>query len=96
LASNFVEKRLKPLANRAYGSDRPTASTAARMLSSFDDWVNAAHPFRHGHNTEVPVSLPDDLAVLLVSQGAGFIRWLADIDRVMKRDRQSSAPSPGA
>ena len=81
ITEGFVNERIRPLADRIYRSDAATASTGGRMVSSFADWVQAAHPFRHGQRTEVPIVLPDDLAILLISQGASFIRWLVDFDR---------------
>jgi hypothetical protein len=84
LDSTFVEKRLKPLVQKLYGDDPRENSTASRLLSSFSDWVNAAHPYRHGHNSEVPLSLPVDMAIMLMSEGAAFIRWLAAIDQTLR------------
>lgn len=83
LTATSIRKHLQPLVNKVYATaDPPTISTAGRMLSSFESWVDAAHPFRHGHQTETPVSVPEELGVLLLSQGASFLRWLADIDRM--------------
>jgi len=87
LSTSSLEKHLRPIINRLYGKDPATVSAAGRMLGSFQAWTDAAHPFRHGQKTEVPIDLPEDVAVLLVSQGASFIRWLADIDR-------GTTPSP--
>lgn len=84
LDTGFVEKRLKPLVQKLYGDDPRDNSTAARLLSSFSDWVNAAHPYRHGHNAEIPLSLPVDMAIMLMSEGAAFIRWLAAIDQTLR------------
>jgi hypothetical protein len=81
LASAACDKHLKPLVNKIYGAEAPTASTAGRAASSFGKWADAAHPFPHGSKTEAPINLPDDLAVFLINQGASHIRWLAAVDQ---------------
>lgn len=81
LDANFVEKRLKPLCQKLYGTDPHATSTSTRLMSAFADWVDAAHPYRHGQKSELPVVLPDDIAIALISACAVFVRWLVDIDR---------------
>jgi hypothetical protein len=81
LDEGFVNKELRRIVDRVFAGDEQIKSTANRLLSSFGKWVAAVHPFRHGHDREQPLVLPDDVAVLAVSQGASFLRWLADLDR---------------
>lgn len=81
LDAGFVNKRIVPLCERVYNGDAAARMTACRLAAGFADWVNAAHPFRHGQKTEEPTVLPDDLAVALISQGASFVRLLVDVDR---------------
>ena len=85
LTETFVDRELRPLCDRLFNSDPQLKMTAGRLLSSFGKWVDAIHPYRHGHDRDQPLVLPDDLAILAVSQGAGFIRWLVDIDRRQAR-----------
>jgi hypothetical protein len=73
---------LQPLINQTYGTaHESTISAATRTCGSFAKWADACHPYRHGHGSEAPVPPPIELAVVLVSQGASFIRWLAGVDR---------------
>jgi hypothetical protein len=81
LTEPFVDRELRPLCDRLFSNDPQLKTTAGRLLSSFGKWVDAIHPYRHGHEREQPLVLPDDFAILAVSQGAGFIRWLVDVDR---------------
>ncbi len=81
LTEAFVNRELRALCDRVFNGDDQLRATAARLLSSFGKWVDAIHPYRHGHERDQPLVLPDDLAILAVSQGAGFIRWLVDLDR---------------
>lgn len=73
-----VTTTLKPIVDRLHGDlTAATQSHAGRMLSSFADWANAGHPYRHAQaGTEIQAPT-HSLAVLYLSTGAGFIRWLA-------------------
>jgi len=81
LDERFVERELRPICDRLFNSDAQLKATAGRLLSSFSKWVDAVHVYRHGHERDQPLTLPDDLAILAVSQGAAFVRWLVDVDR---------------
>lgn len=81
LTESAVDKNLRQMCDRLFSSDEQLKSMAGRLLSSFSKWVAALHPYRHGHDRDRPLTLPDDVAVLVVSEGATFIRWLVDLDR---------------
>jgi hypothetical protein len=81
LDEGFVNKELRRIVDKVFAGDEQLKITANRLLSGFGKWVDAVHPFRHGHDREQPLVLPEDVAVLAVSQGASFLRWLADLDR---------------
>lgn len=81
LDEGFVNKELRRIVDKVFAGDEQLKSTTNRLLSGFGKWVDAVHPFRHGHDREEPLVLPDDVAVLAVSQGASYLRWLADLDR---------------
>ena len=49
------------------------------MLLSFKDWVDGAHFYRHEPSTDDAAQPPLDFAVLMFSNGASFLRWLAQI-----------------
>jgi hypothetical protein len=80
LTAAFIKAELEPRLQKLSG-DPVTTMSSARSLQSLSDWVDAAHPYRHGHEAENPVNPPVELVILLASQGASFLRWLADIDR---------------
>lgn len=81
LTQGTVKSELEPVVQRAYANEKHACMAGARMASSFADWVQAVHPYRHGQGTEEIVVPPDEITVLVVSQGASFVRWLAEIDR---------------
>lgn len=56
-------------------------SASAKLLEAYKDWINAAHFYRHEEGVEEPSQPSEDLAILMVSQGLSFVRWLAGIDR---------------
>jgi hypothetical protein len=80
LDAGFVRAELERRINKLYAQDPVAQRSGAKAAQSFADWVDAAHPYRHGHEAEEPVAPPLELAVLLTSQAASFIRWLVDLD----------------
>jgi hypothetical protein len=53
------------------------ASKAAEyLLDSLCDWIDAGHIYRHGQKVQEPLPPPIDLAVIFISQGASYIRYL--------------------
>jgi len=49
------------------------------MLNAFEDWTAACHVYRHAPG-EAETSQPSfEIAILMVSQGYGFVRWLAEM-----------------
>lgn len=80
LDAGFVRSELEPRVQRLYANDAVAQRSSAKAAQSFADWIDAAHPYRHGHEAEEPIAPPLELTVLLVSQGASFIRWLVDLD----------------
>lgn len=73
--SAFVDKKM---AER----DEVAKSASARFTLGFADWVNACHPYRHGHDQPNAPEPPIELAVALMSSGAAYLRWLATLDQV--------------
>lgn len=62
--------------------EHPTLQAAsAKTLEAFKQWVNAAHFYRHEQGVEEPNQPAAEVAILLVSQGLSFVRWLTVLDR---------------
>jgi hypothetical protein len=59
----------------------PAKHAAAKALASLCDWIDGAHFYRHSPGTPEPAPPPFELAIMFISTGAGFLRWLAEIDR---------------
>lgn len=67
------------ISDAAYASNPIARASAEDMKKSFGEWIEACHHYRHGQGQPEPNQPPIGLAVLLVSQGLGFIRWLAEL-----------------
>ena len=78
---NFVMNEILSRIHKIYDSDSTAHRCGGEAAKSFANWVNAAHCYRHGQKTEEPIAPPGELAILLVSQAASYIRWLVDLDR---------------
>ena len=66
-----IASRLKPLIIDVYPGDRRAQETASEMLSSFSNWIDAAHGYRHEEGTQDAVAQPPlTLTMYLFSTGA--------------------------
>jgi hypothetical protein len=81
LTGKDAQRLLEPLLQRANANDNTAKSTAGKLLSSFREWVDAAHNYRHEPGQEEPAPPPLPLAIHIVSVGASCIRWLAELDK---------------
>lgn len=81
LNTGAVETHLAPLIQKLYGSDAGAVRAASKQVASFKDWVDASHNYRHEQGSEEPVQPPIDLAVLAISNGTSFLRWLIALDQ---------------
>jgi len=75
-------QKLETVLQVAHATDKVALSAAMKLLNSFKDWIDAAHFYRHEAGREDPVQPPLTLVVHMVSVGASFIRWLAELDAV--------------
>jgi hypothetical protein len=91
LGSPEIGTFLAPLLKKHYADDEPAMRSAQRLANSLKGWVDGAHFQRHGQPIEEPYQPPDEVAVVLVSQGTAFLRWLTDLDRAMNGGASNSA-----
>jgi hypothetical protein len=76
-----VKKSLIPYMDRRMkDADSVAKRSAAKLVEGFADWVNACHPYRHGHDQAEAPAPPIEMAIALMGAGASYIRWLAMID----------------
>lgn len=56
-------------------------SVSAKMLGAFKEWINAAHFYRHEPGEAAPSQPSEEVAIMMVSQGLSYVRWLAQVDK---------------
>ena len=71
-----IKKKLTPLIEATYSGR--AKDSAKLLLESFCKYVNAAHIYRHADSEKEPTPPPMALAVLFLTQGGSFLRWLID------------------
>lgn len=80
LGKQEVNSHLKPVVDKLYAGNATALRSATQMIKSLGEWADAAHWYRHGQKSEEPTPPPLDFAVLMVTAGAGYLRWLAVVD----------------
>ena len=79
LTANEVRGPLRTIA--CAGLDGTERDGTNRMIESFAEWVNACHQYRHAPGAPEPQPPSLHLAILMVSQGASWLRWLITLDQ---------------
>lgn len=81
LGAKEADAMLRPVVVHRYASSSTSVKEEAnRMLAAFKEWIQAGHWERHAQGTEDPHAMPEELGVLMVSQGASYLRWLIELD----------------
>lgn len=76
-----AKTRLSPMVQGHYKNDPIMQGSSAKVLNSFYSWIDAAHYYRHERGTEDPSQPDEDLAIVLISEGLAFLRWLVGVDK---------------
>jgi hypothetical protein len=76
-----VKANLKGIVQNLHLGDAVAQRAADKLVAAFEDWVDASHNYRHEAGSEEFVQPPIDLAVLAISNGTAFLRWLIAIDQ---------------
>ena len=77
LGSSEIEKNLKPIISKKFEGSNLNA--AKLYCSSFGNWVNSLHQFRHADAEQAPSQPDERLTLALFSAGTGYLRWLVGI-----------------
>ncbi|PLU12404.1 hypothetical protein BMJ30_27740 [Sinorhizobium medicae] len=77
-----VQKHLEPLVNRLYADEKPAIYLAQKLVASLRDWIDGAHFYRHEPGAEEPAQPPLELAIYMLSEAGGHLRWLAKLDAI--------------
>jgi hypothetical protein len=85
LDKSSAEKYLLPDIQRIYESHALMQRASAQIIRSFAQWIEAAHHYRHAAGEEQPAQPKEELAIILISEGMSFTRWLVAIDKKLGR-----------
>jgi len=85
LTTREINAHLKPIVESVYHADAVALEAATKFLDGLIGWVSSIHEYRHGQEVEEPAPPPLGLAVAMVSSGATYLRWLAEIDHLANR-----------
>lgn len=78
-----IQKVLQPMLNSSVSGTALDATRA--MAGAFANWVVSAQGYRHAQATPSTDNPPVSFAVLFISCGLAFIRWLAELDAQKNR-----------
>ncbi len=79
LGDKPAREQLLPLLRRMYTGNQPAIDSMNNLTKEIGDWANWLHVYRHGQRVEEPSPPPLEVAVLGVSTGASYLRFLADV-----------------
>lgn len=82
LNSKFANDNIGPIQQRLYVGHPLQLGSNSKLLAAFKQWIDSAHFYRHESGTASPTQPSEEFSVLFISQGLGFVRWLAQIDRI--------------
>jgi hypothetical protein len=81
LTAKEADQQLRPLLRQAHAGDAAASGAANKLLTSFKEWIDAAHFYRHEQGVpDKVVQPPLQFAIYMVSSGAAHLRWLAELD----------------
>jgi hypothetical protein len=80
LAGHLIDQYLRP-AVAALPWNQEALEAGDVMCDALKNWATAAHKYRHEIGRPDPHQPPLDVAVLMVSQGTAFVRWLVVVDQ---------------
>lgn len=92
LAGHLIDQHLRP-AVAALPWNQEALEAGDVTCDALKNWATAAHKYRHEIGRPDPHQPPLDLAILMVSQGTAFVRWLVVVDQAVLA---AAAPAPAA
>lgn len=80
LNKDTIQKHLQPHLTKSV-AEPAEQRASSKLCASLIDWADACHNYRHAPSAPDPAAPSEVLAVALVSQGLGYVRWLSDLQR---------------
>ncbi len=79
IANVHVRQELSQIALQGVPEDGKSNVAVKKMLDAFEDWAAACHFYRHAPGEADSAQPSIGISILIVSQGYGFVRWLAEM-----------------
>lgn len=79
ITNGHVRQELAAVALQGIPEDGKSNVAVNKILNGFEDWAAACHVYRHAPGTAETAQPNEAIAILMVSQGYGFVRWLAEL-----------------
>lgn len=79
ITNGHVRKELAAVASQGIPQDGKSNVAVNKILNAFEDWAAACHVYRHAPGEAETTQPTEAIAILMVSQGYGFVRWLAEL-----------------
>jgi hypothetical protein len=80
LGSNEVKRNLRRIIISDSSHDKISENATNQLLESFASWVNSVQTYRHGQVGEGAVKPPLQMALLILSGSAAWLRWMLSFD----------------
>ena len=87
ISKEAIRSELVPVIEKVRLSNPVALNAERRLLDALSDWVDACHFYRHGQKEEEIGQPPIDAAILMVSTGASYLRWLVALDEDLQSKR---------
>jgi hypothetical protein len=81
LNAKFAKDRLGKEVQALYASQDTVSIASQKNIAAFAEWINSAHFYRHEQGKPEPNQPAEELAILMISEGLAFLRWLIAIDQ---------------
>lgn len=82
--------KLLPIIEEIYKKDIPLKDASKAMQRSLIDWNTSCHQYRHGKDADKINNPSDEYTILMLSQGAAYIRWLLDVEQLYITQKNNS------
>ncbi len=79
ITNRHVRGELAAVASQGIPQDGKSNVAVNKILNAFEDWAAACHVYRHAPGEAETTQPTAAIAILMVSQGYGFVRWLAEL-----------------
>jgi hypothetical protein len=74
--------KLEGFINKIYENEKVGLAASKDMIESLKNWNKSCHNYRHGKDADKINNPSEEYTILMLSQGASYIRWLLDIEQL--------------